>query len=150
MTFDLSRELDELTVETAAPFPYTFDPVEERIRLATNKKTYEDAIDQIDERLKVLDERIIAEWMENETQNVKRLGQTLYLARRTWATLNKELDKEEILAAIRAAGAGHTITVNSTSLTAWVKEQHDRGGVPPILDGKIEMVEKVGLRMKKA
>ena len=102
-----------------------------------------------------LKEEFVRSGVQNVTLEVAGQKWTPYLHRQLWASLNKA-DKETALSALSAAGLGDLIKpqVNSSALSAWVRELPQDGEGMPVLETElrdaINVTDKVSIRVRKA
>lgn len=144
--YDGSRYAGErFTVKSPADFKG--DLVERRILLGESKIALQEELDEINKKLAEIDGQIIQEWQESETQNVKRLGHTLSFVRTKYAVGTG--DKETLIRTLQQLGAQHCVGVIHQSLTAYVREQEQQGGLPSALVDQVELRDRYSLRMKK-
>jgi hypothetical protein len=124
------------------------DLVDRKIALEESKRTLKGQLDTVNEALAEVDGQLLTEWERTQTQNVKRRGWTVYLNRRVYAAVTG--DRPALIAALRAAGGEHVISVNSNSLTAFAREMDEQGGLTPAIAAQIELRDDFSLRMRKA
>jgi hypothetical protein len=80
-------------------------------------------------------------------------GRTVYLHRRTWATVRQGVDRREVVDVLRSSGLGHFVseTFNTNTLSAYVRELEEEGeGLPDELDRVVKVSEVYSLRVRKA
>lgn len=102
----------------------------------------------------LIEAELIEAFGEAGMQNVNIDGRTIYLHRSTYAQRATGIDVEDVKAALRAAGADDLIseTVNHQTLSAYVREllDDDGPGLPPALDGVLELGERYSIRVRAA
>jgi len=125
------------------------DYVQERIRLAKRRAQLEDEVERIKGEVAALDAKILAAWEQSETNRITAQGSTLYLYPRRYA---KVLDEDALAAALRREGLGAIVKegVNTSTLTATLKELADTAGLPESFAGIVELRQTTVLRQKNA
>lgn len=109
-------------------------------------KTFKEEADRIEARL-------VEQYSEAGVQNLSIDGKTVYLNRTTFAQWEPGLDPEEKRAALRAAGVPELVTetVNSQTLSAWVRElcdDDDAPGLPEPIKDLLQLGEKFNIRIQ--
>ena len=124
------------------------EKVHEFIGLIERKRGLEAALKDVENEIRSV-EPIALEYMAGEgIQNCNVDGYTVYLQTQVWASLQD--DRIAAIAALKDAGLEDMVqeTVNSQTLSAWVREQED--GVPESLKPHLRVNEVTKLRMRKA
>lgn len=126
---------------------------EEFARLTVKKRALEADLRAVEERLRGVEEVLSAQMIDSRTQRLTiglddaGVQVTLYLQRERWA---KATDPEALAAALRANGLGAMIkpeSVNTQTLSAYVREQVDGGmEIPADVSAAIEVTEAVRVR----
>lgn len=121
-----------------------------RLYLAVDERKKLDARDKA--RMAQLEPAIISWMIDNDMQNLKVLGVTPHLSPTIGAAkVDPDMDPEEIVAAVKAAGLPHLAKegVNWNTLGAYVREEHKAGRDLPDALAKVVRITtttKLGVR----
>jgi hypothetical protein len=123
-------------------------------RLRDLQKSSEAEAEAYKSAANAIEAELIEQFGEAGMQNINIDGRTIYLHRSTFAQRAAGVDAEDVKAALRAAGATDLITetVNHQTLSAYVREllDDDGPGLPPALDGVLELGERYSIRVRAA
>lgn len=118
------------------------------------QKSSEAEAEAFKQEANLIEAELVEAFGEAGMQNVNIDGRTIYLHRSTFAQRAAGVDVEDVKAALRAAGADDLIseTVNHQTLSAYVREllDDDGPGLPPALDGVLELGERYSIRVRAA
>jgi hypothetical protein len=134
--------------------------MQEMFELADRLKELRDAKKEAEQRVKELNAAIddadyaLSELMaQTETQSFNRAGTLFYLNTTTRASALPDR-KTELYTALKAEGYGDLVyeTVNTNSLSAFVREQKEENGdaLPDWLAGLVTLFEKTSVGVRKA
>ena len=130
-----------------------FTLADELLTLRKQKDALEERLKEVNKQIEGADYQICELMTETKTQNFTRDGLTFYLTTRTRASALAEA-KEDLYNVLKARGYGDLITetINSNSLSAFVKEQVDQNDerLPEWLDGLVSVFDKVTCAVRKA
>jgi coenzyme F420-reducing hydrogenase alpha subunit len=130
-----------------------FELAEQLKELRDLKKSTEQELKEINDRIDETDYLLSELMAETETQNFTRGGMMFYLTSTTRASAVAGR-KEELYSALKQAGFGDLVyeTVNANSLSAFVKEQIEENGdsLPDWLSGLVNVFEKTSVGIRKA
>ena len=138
--------------------------VQKYIRLHTEKKITESALERITAEVKALEEELLPLFEQGSVDRMGALGKTVYIHRQLWP--RNTVSSETTTAALKASGLDALVRekYNSNSLAAYVREvrkEHEVDGLPlnceqvreflpKPLQGAIEVTEKIGLRVRSS
>lgn len=129
-----------------------FELAEQLKELKDLKKSAEQELKEINDRIDETEYRLSELMAETETQNFTRC-MMFYLTGTTRASAAAGR-KEELYSALKKAGFGDLVyeTVNANSLSAFVKEQMEENNdeLPGWLSGLVNVFEKTTVGMRKA
>lgn len=130
-----------------------FDLADKLKELKQKAKELKDEEKRISEETEKVEQEMAAAMVEEEIQNFSRGCTLFYLNTKTYASANPE-KKQELFTALKEQGYGDLVyeTVNSNSLSAFVKEQieQNEGEMPEWLDGLVNTFDKTTIGMRKA
>lgn len=116
------------------------------------KKQLENEIKEINTEIEEIEQELVQQMLEEEMQNFSRNGTLFYLNTKTFASPVSEL-KQQLYQALKDNGYGDLVyeTVNSNSLSAFVKEQIEQNEdkLPEWLDGLVNVYDKTTIGMRK-
>ena len=126
----------------------------DRLRALREEKTEaEQRVKDINADMEETEYRLSELMAETETQNFTRAGMMFCLTTKTRASAMAG-SKDELFSALRKAGYGDLVyeTVNTNSLSAFVKEQMAENGdiLPDWLNGLVNVFEKTGVSLRKS
>ena len=115
------------------------DNVAEFIELSKRKKGLKVELEEIEDRMKVLDPLIQEEFSQSGTSKVTRNGMTLYVGSQLWAKRKEGVTGAQVCAALEAAGLEEYTTMNHQSFSALLREWNKAGEpIPEALQSVIE------------
>ncbi len=123
------------------------------VALAIAKKQAETDLDEIKEKMRVLEEYMMDNMAKSGQQSIRINGHTVYLHRQLWAAPANGADHLHI--ALKAEGYGDLVEpkINSQRLSALVREfERDEEGMPIMPGGlheAIKVTEKYSVRVRK-
>ena len=130
-----------------------FELAEQLKELKDLKKSAEQELKEINDKIDETEYRLSELMAETETQNFTRGGVMFYLTGTTRASAVAGR-KKELYLALKKAGFGDLVyeTVNANSLSAFVKEQMEENNdkLPGWLSGLVNVFEKTSVGMRKA
>ena len=130
-----------------------FELAEQLKELKDLKKSAEQEIKEINDKIDETEYRLSELMAETEMQNFTRGGVMFYLTGTTRASAAAGR-KEELYLALQKAGFGDLVyeTINANSLSAFVKEQMEENNdkLPGWLSGLVNVFEKTSVGMRKA
>lgn len=120
------------------------------IELDERKRALEEEIDRIKFERRTLEERVMEQWAEAGVQHVRQQGMTVYLRRDVWAGIHEEFKTAAPYAFMRA-DLGHMLSVNSQTLSAYVRELERKGEeAPEEIARLIRTTEQFSIRSRRA
>lgn len=120
------------------------------IELDERRHELEGQLDQIKYERKVLEERLMEQWAEAGVQHVRQNGMTVYLRRDVWAGIDAEYKTSAPYAFMRA-DLGHMLSVNSQTLSAYVRELERKGEeAPEDIRQLIRTTEQFSIRTRRS
>ncbi len=118
------------------------------VSLSDLERELKHKLDEVQKSKAELEPQILDYWIDNDIQSQKVNGVTLYPHRQVWASHGG--DPQRAVAAMRAAGLDDMVTVNSQTLSAWVRErQANDEPLPPVVAEAILVTERVSLRTRR-
>lgn len=118
------------------------------VSLADTERELKRQLEEIQKEKAALEPQILDYWIEHDIEGQKVNGVTLYPHRQVWASHGG--DPQRAVAAMRAAGMDDLITVNSQTLSAWVRERRANDEpLPPEVAEAILVTERVSLRTRR-
>ena len=124
------------------------DKISAFIELSERERDLKHELDNIKKAKDRLEPEILEHWVDNEIQSQRVRGNTLYLHTQTWASAGD--NRQRAVEALRAAGLEDLITVNSQTLSAFVREKQANGeALPPEVQDTITITERVSLRARR-
>ena len=130
-----------------------FTLADELLRLRNQKEALEDQLTEIGKQINSVDYKLCELMTETKTRNFTRDGLQFIMTTKTRASALADA-KEDLFVELRARGYGDIITetVNSNSLSAFVKEQIEQNDecIPDWLDGLVSVFDKVTCTVRKA
>ena len=125
---------------------------DELMRLRQQKECLEESVKEINQQLNSVDYKLCELMTELKTQNFTRDGLQFILTNKPKVSAAAD-GKEDLFVALRAHGYGDLITetVNTNTLSAFVKEQIDQNdeNLPEWLDGLVSVFERVTCTVRK-
>lgn len=120
--------------------------------LRDKKKQLENEIKEINTEIEATEQELVQQMLEEEMQNFSRNGTLFYLNTKTFASPVPE-QKQQLYQVLKDNGYGDLVyeTVNSNSLSAFVKEQIEQNEdkLPAWLDGLVNVYDKTTIGMRK-
>ena len=120
--------------------------------LKEKKKVLDQEIKDVNVEIEFTDIELSENMIQEEMQNFKRAGSMFYINTKTYASVIPEY-KVEFFKKLRSEGYGDLVyeTVNSNSLSAFVKEQiiENEDKLPDWLDSLIHVYEKTSIGIRK-
>ena len=128
-----------------------FDLADELSDLRERKKKMEEELKSINARIEFYEAELVKEMINEEVQNFTRGGQLFYLSTRTWASPVPER-KAELYSWLKDHGFGDLVqeTVNTQTLSAWVREQIEEAELPEDLRQLVNVYEKQTIGIRRA
>jgi len=119
--------------------------------LRTAKRDLESRLKTINAEIEHVEAEMVQEMLQEEVQNFSRGGQLFYLSTRTWASPVPER-KAELYSWLKDHGFGDLVqeTVNTQTLSAWVREQTEEAELPEDLRQLINVYEKQTVNIRRA
>jgi hypothetical protein len=140
----------------------------ECIRLDTEKKAAKKVLDDIEERLANIKERVKDLFISMGVKSIKSGGRNVYLSKQIWAGINADVEKDALANVLIEADMKDYITCNSTKLSSYVREivqEHPEflnsdgdiiaspeeiaAALPGALAQMVRVSEKIDIRIKK-
>lgn len=140
----------------------------ECIRLDTEKKAAKKVLDDIEERLANIKERVKDLFIGMGVKSIKSGGRNVYLSKQIWAGINADVEKDALANVLIEADMKDYITCNSTKLSSYVREivqEHPEflnsdgdiiaspeeiaAALPGALAQMVRVSEKIDIRIKK-
>lgn len=115
------------------------------------RRTLEDRLKVLKKEKAKLEPQILADFEAGKVQNSRVNGLLIYLHRQLWASA-KDGDRARACAALKAAGLGDYVEegFNSSSLSAWVREQDATGQeLPKELQETLNVSEVFSVRTRQ-
>jgi uncharacterized protein YdhG (YjbR/CyaY superfamily) len=129
-----------------------FELADKLKELRDKKKQLENEVKEINTEIEETEQELVQQMLEEEMQNFSRNGTLFYLNTKTFASPVSDA-KEKLYQALKDNGYGDLVyeTVNSNSLSAFVKEQIEQNEdkLPEWLDGLVNVYDKTTIRMRK-
>ena len=126
------------------------EALHEFVELEKERRKLEVQLKSLKARKAKLEEHLLTEFEQAGVQNMRVDGMTVYVHRQTWA--NHAGNPDALVAAMRAAGMGEMVktSVNTHTLSAWVRELHSIDeNIPTPIAPHISVSEKFSLRTNK-
>lgn len=121
----------------------------EYVRLSDVERNLKQQLEAIQDCKAHIEPLILAYWIEHDIEAQKVGGVTLYPHRQVWASHGG--DPQRAVAALRGAGLDELVTVNSQTLSAWVRERQANGDdIPPEVGEAILITERTSLRTRRS
>ena len=119
--------------------------------LRGRKRELEDSLKVINAEIERVEAEMVQEMLQEEVQSFSRGGQLFYLSSRTWASPVPER-KADLYAWLKDHGFGDLVqeTVNSQTLSAWVREQTEEAELPEDLRQLVNVYEKQTVNIRRA
>jgi hypothetical protein len=119
------------------------------VRLADDERALKADLEWLQKQKQEIEPLILAYWIEHEKTLEKfEDGTTLYAHRQVWASHGG--DAQRAVSALRSAGLDELVTVNSQTLSAWVRERQANGEeIPPEVGEAILITERTSLRTRR-
>lgn len=119
------------------------------VELTERERELKSSLSDIDQEKSLIEKQILDHWVNNGIEGQRVSGNTLYVHTQTWASHGG--DPQRAVAAMRAAGLDDLITVNSQTLSAYVRERlANDEAIPPEIAGAILITERTSLRARRA
>lgn len=119
------------------------------VALTERERALKAELSDVEQEKSALEPQILDYWANNDIEGQRVHGNTLYVHTQTWASHGG--DPQRAVAAMRAAGLDDLITVNSQTLSAYVRECLKNGeAIPPEIAGSILVTERTSLRVRKS
>lgn len=129
-----------------------FELADKLKELRDKKKQLENEVKEINTEIEETEQELVQQMLEEEMQNFSRNGTLFYLNTKTFASPVPD-EKEKLYQALKDNGYGDLVyeTVNSNSLSAFIKEQieQNEGELPKWLDGLVNVYDKTTIGMRK-
>lgn len=130
------------------------------LELADELKKYKTKLKEIEEEerkvkkiIEDIESQMVNAMVEEEVQNFSMGGTLFYLNTKSYSSPVPER-KQELFKALKDQGYGDLVyeTVNSNSLSAFVREQMEENGdeLPEWLQGLVNIYDKTSIGMRKA
>ena len=118
------------------------------VNLSDLERELKHKLEEVTKSKQELEPQILGYWIDNDIQQQRVNGATIYPHRQVWASHGG--DPQRAVAAMRSAGLDDLITVNSQTLSAWVRErQANDEPLPAKVAEAILITERVSLRTKR-
>lgn len=129
-----------------------FELADKLKELRDKKKQLENEVKEINTEIEKTEQELVQQMLEEEMQNFSRGGILFYLNTKTFASPVQE-QKQKLFQILKDEGYGDLVyeTVNSNSLSAFIKEQieQNEGELPKWLDGLVNVYDKTTIGMRK-
>ncbi|WP_026486701.1 gp33 family protein [Caldanaerobius polysaccharolyticus] len=130
-----------------------FELAEKLKSLRERKKALEEEAKNLSHEIEETEAELTSRMIESEMQSFQKAGTLFYLNTKVFASPIPE-KKQQLFQALKDNGYGDLVyeTVNSNSLSAFVKEQIEQNEdkLPEWLDGLVNVYDKVTIGMRKA
>lgn len=121
--------------------------------LKLKKTQFESHVKEINAEIRNTEEQLYSDMMTEELQSFKKDGTLFYLSFKTYASPTAKM-RERLCQTLKDNGYGDIVkeTVNSNTLSAFVKEQEEENNdeLPEWLNGLVNVYEKPSIGMRKA
>ena len=124
---------------------------DELAELKDRKKALDNELKAVNARITEVEEQLASKMVEEEIQSFQRSGRTFYVTTKVFANVVPDR-KTELFTWLKENGFGDMVqeTVNSQTLSAWVREQlADSDQLPEGLDELINVYEKASVGVRK-
>jgi hypothetical protein len=119
------------------------------VGLADLERELKAKLDEVQKSKAEIEPQIMDHWANHGIESQRVNGVTIYPHRQVWASHGG--DPQRAVAAMRAVGLDDLVTVNSQTLSAWVREKQANGeAIPPEVEGAIIVTERVSLRTRRS
>lgn len=127
-----------------------FGLADELSGLRSVKRQVEDRLRAVNAEIEAVEAELAQRMIDEEVQNFSRGGQLFYLTTRTWANPVAG-KKQELYTWLREHDFGDLVqeTVNSQTLSAWVREQTEDADLPEELRPLINVYEKQTISIRR-
>lgn len=117
--------MSDAFLEVAAAWKQLDDELDE---METKKAQIEEQIKEIKTKMRPYEDQLLELFAENEVNNIRIQGKTLYIHRQLWAR-PLDGDYEKACKVLREVGLDEYVkeTVNINSISAYVREQDEMG-----------------------
>lgn len=129
-----------------------FGYAKELVKLKNIKKEYESVLDKVKRDIEETENIMIDMMLEEEIQNFNKDGQTFYLATQVSASMPVD-NRADIIDWFKSQKHYSGLvkeTIDSRTLSAWVKERKEEDDLPEDIVGKLNIYEKTVIRVRKA
>ena len=121
----------------------------EFVELAKRKKQLNSQLKDIEDKLALLSESILEEWIESGSNSHKIDGMTIYLHSQGWATPREGKTRFDVVSALEVSGMDEYVNFNSQSFSAFLREASD-DDMPDDLKEVVELKMKHSIRARKS
>lgn len=144
----IDRETGEILTEQAPAA--TLETIKELVRLKKEIKDLEAQAEELKSRFSIIEPAVISFMEQSGMQKITVDSRTVFIKRQLWASLNKEIP--DALQIMKDAGAGDFIkeTVNTMTMSAYVREQEKEGTIPEWCNKALSVTEKFNVGIRKA
>jgi N-acetyl-anhydromuramyl-L-alanine amidase AmpD len=129
-----------------------FDLANRLVDLKATKKAQEDDLDYTKEQITKIEELIVDLMVQDEIQNFNMDGRTFYLSNRLHASIPAD-EKENVIRLFKEHPFYSGLvkeSIDSKTLSAWVKERREEGDMPKEIEEKLSIYEKTVVGVRKS
>ena len=124
------------------------NPISRLVELDVRKRELEEELKGISEERAAIEEQLLDKWAEEGVQNMRVNGMTVYLHRQLWASVKPD-EKSRAIDIFEANGMKDMLSVNTQTLSAWVREQEE-GGIPEAIKEILNTEERFAIRTRRS